>query len=66
MSEVANRNVKASWNGDCLYLPDDESISYFPMKVVATEPKVSNQCSAVRQLFLNLKEFIYIHIMSVT
>ena len=53
MSEVANRDVKASWDGGCLYLPDDESISYFPMGNFGTEPKVSHQCSGVTQLFLN-------------
>lgn len=41
MSNESSCVVKSSWNGSFLYLPDDESISYFPVKNLATEPKVS-------------------------
>jgi len=39
MSNESSCVVKSSWNGSFLYLPDDESISYFPVKNLATEPK---------------------------
>ena len=41
MSEVSKNVVKSSWDGSCLYLPDDDSISYFPMVNFSNEPKVS-------------------------
>ena len=43
MSQVSKNFVKSSWNGSCLYLPDDDSISYFPMSSFGNEPKVSRQ-----------------------
>jgi len=39
MSQVSSCVVKSSWDGSYLYLPSEDSISYFPMRNFDNEPK---------------------------
>ena len=52
MSQVSSCVVKSSWDGSYLYLPSDDSISYFPMRNFDTEPKVSKYCLVNEKLLI--------------
>ena len=53
MSQVSSCVVKSSWDGSYLYLPSEDSISYFPMRNFDNEPKVSKYCLVNEKILIN-------------